>query len=106
VQVLQQQSTERGESSLQCAGSWTALISNNIHFPGHHKEIMPIRGLRNSHMMGIHWLEDDCQALRSSWAKSSQGTEHQTSHNWPSLNTHPPILPGLKATFLLPPLVC
>lgn len=105
VQVLQQQSTERGENRLQCAGSQMALISNSIHFPGHHEEIKPIQGSKKSHTMGIYWLEDDCQALRFSWARSSQITVDQTSHDHPSLNIHPHILPGLQATFLLSPLL-
>lgn len=34
------------ESLLQCAGSWTVLISKSIHFPDHSQEIKPIQGLR------------------------------------------------------------
>lgn len=105
VQVLQQRSTERGESRLQCAGSQTALISNSIHFPGHQEEIKPIQGSRNSDTMGIYWLEDDCQALSSSWARSSQIAVDQTSHDCPSLSTHPYISAGLQATFLHSPLL-
>lgn len=52
---------------------------------------------KKAHMMGIYCLADNCQALRSTWGRSSQSCLDQTSHNYLSLSIHPHVLPGLPS---------